>query len=436
MRILHVTDNYLPARGGLERTVSTIAQGQAAAGHEVAVATLSRVDAPASEVLGGVEVHRLDGWIRHLRRFAADPGHQYHPTFADPRLVAALQKLVDRFAPDVVHAHGWMLYSIARVRRAPGTALVVGLHDFSLICANKALLRAGAVCEGPELFRCLRCSVATYGAAKGAPLALGLAGQRGVHERVDLFVANSSYVADVSASGSGIPRERIVVVPVPLPHDVAAAAASDVPRPSFLPDGDFVLFVGALGRHKGLDVLLEAHARLDPPVPLVILGIPRRDSPSCDRPGVLVRRDVPHEQVMACWRAAAVGAAPSVCAEAFGLVALEGMAAGTPMVVSAVGGLQEVVEPGVSGLVVPPGDPAALATALRRLLDDPELRASMGTAGIRRARNYGLSAMLPELQQCYAEARRRAGAGSVRPSGPRSGPATPPDVSGSEGFRA
>ena len=403
MRILHVCDNYPPAGGGLERTVSTIASAQSAAGHDVAVATLSRADAPARELMDGVEVYRLDGWIRHLRRFSADPGHQYHPTFADRRLVAALQDLVDRFAPDVVHVHGWILYSVARVRRRPGTALVVGLHDFSLICSNKTLLRAGAVCEGPQLLRCLHCSTATYGPAKGVPIALGLAGAGGVHDEVDLFVANSAYVADVSARGSGVPRERIAVVPSPVPDDIVDPDRGR-PRPEFLPSGDFVLFVGAMGRHKGLDVLLDAHELLDPPVPLVILGIPRRDSPSCERPGVVVRQNVPHSEVMAAWRAATVGAAPSVCAEAFGLVAVEAMAAGTPMVVSAVGGLQEVIEPGVTGFVVPPGDAAALANALQKVLDDQGLRASMAEAGGRRARRFVLSAVLPQLEAWYERA--------------------------------
>lgn len=406
MRILHVTDNYPPARGGLERTISTIAQAQAANGHEVAVATLSRPDSPDAEAVAGVQVHRLDGWIKHLRRFAADTGHQYHPTFHDPRLVRALQRLVDTLAPDVVHVCGWIFYSVARLRLPTATALVLGLHDFSLICANKTLLRDGAVCHRAGVAACVRCSLGTYGAVKAVPLVLGLTSRGAVYERVHLFVANSGYVADISALGSGVARERFTVVASPLADHEALDGAGV--RPAFLPDGDFVLFVGAMGRHKGLDVLLEAHAKLSSPVPLVILGIPRRDSPPCDRPGVIVQQNVPHDEVMACWRAAAVGVVPSVCAEAFGRVAVEGMAAGTPMVVSAVGGLQEVVEQGVTGLIVPPGSPGVLARALDTVLGDRGLRASMGSAGKVRARRYLLSTVLPEFQECYERALRLA----------------------------
>lgn len=401
LRVLHVTDNYHPARGGLESAVSTLAAALAVRNHEVWVATLSRSDAPPYECIDGVGVHRLTGWIERARRFAADAGHQYHPTFRDPGLVRSLQELVDRFQPHVVHVHGWILYSTLPLRLPARTALVVSLHDFSLVCAKKTLLRGGRVCEGPSLRSCVPCASATYGASKGVPTALGLLGKRNAHQGVHQYIANSSYVAATTAATSGISRERIAVVPSPVPDSVLATGGV---RPAFLPEGEFILFVGAMGTHKGLDVLLDAHQRLSRGLPMVILGLPRADSPNCDRPGVLLVENAPHEVVMASWRAATVGVVPSVCAEAFGLVAVEGMAAGTPMVVSAVGGLQEVVEPEVTGLVVPPGSRDALRSAIDRLISDPALRIAMGKEGRVRAQRYTVSEVVPQFEDRYREA--------------------------------
>jgi glycosyltransferase involved in cell wall biosynthesis len=79
---------------------------------------------------------------------------------------------------------------------------------------------------------------------------------------------------------------------------------------------------------------------------------------------------------------------PSTWAEAFGLAALEPMAHGIPVIASNAGGLPEVVVDGETGLLVPPGDEAALEAALRRLLDDPAERIRMGENGRRRAATY------------------------------------------------
>lgn len=405
--VLHVTDNYPPAGGGLERAVSTMATAWQAAGHQAEVATLSRADAPAEEVLDGIPVHRLDGYVRHLRRFAADPGHQYHPTFRDPRLTRRLQELVDSTQPDIVHAHGWILYSALRLRLPPGTALVLSLHDFSLVCANKTLLRKGRVCDGPDPLKCLSCSLTSYGPVRGVPLAAGLLLHTKASPKIDKVIANSRYVARISATAAGIDPDSVGVVPV---SGELGSTDEAVDRPRFLPEGRFILFVGAMGPHKGLDLLLDAHQALSQPLPLVVLGYPRADSPDCDRPGVTVVTDVPHHQVLASMSAATVGVVPSVCAEAFGLVAVEGMSRGTPMIVSAVGGLQEVVENELSGLIVPPGDRRALTSALERLVADESLAARLGNGARLRAQDYTMTAALPRLSAYYAEALSSAAA--------------------------
>lgn len=91
--------------------------------------------------------------------------------------------------------------------------------------------------------------------------------------------------------------------------------------------------------------------------------------------------------------------------EPFGLINLEAMACETPVVASAVGGILEVVEDGKTGLLVPPAKPEALAQALTRVLENPELGARMGRAGRKRVEEkFSWVSVAERTEQVYAEA--------------------------------
>jgi glycosyltransferase involved in cell wall biosynthesis len=167
------------------------------------------------------------------------------------------------------------------------------------------------------------------------------------------------------------------------------------------------MFVGALGPHKGVDVLLDAYRRMRHKPPLVLIGTPRADTPPIDDlDGVIVARNVPFAQVMAAWMRASVAIVPSVWAEPLGQVAVEAMLVGKPVVASDVGGLRDVVRHGVTGLMVPPSDPGALAEAIDGLLDNPELRQRMGEAGRVRARQFEARTVTPRLLEVFQDALR------------------------------
>jgi glycosyltransferase involved in cell wall biosynthesis len=407
LRVLQVSDGYPPATGGLERVVQLLAKELVAQGHPTTVATLTRPDAPVHETQDGVDVRRLNGYTRHLRRFAADPSHFFHPTCPDPQLVRRLEELVEEVRPDIVHAHGWILNSCLSLRLPASTALVATLHDYGLGCAKKTMIEhesLDAMCEGPKLSRCLGCTTAFYGAVKGPALALGLRHSRRRMGHVSLFMPISSAVR--SASLDGIAPEKISQIPSFVP-DAIFDSTRYADRPAFLPAEPFVLFVGALGEHKGVGLLLEAHQRMSHTVPLVMIGAIRADTPKLTGTGarpVLVRTNTPHDQIMASFAAATVAVVPSRWQEPLGLVAIEAMAAGTPVVATRVGALPEVVAHEHSGLVVPPGDADALASALDRLVGDPELQRTYGSTGRTRAWAYAASKTVPTIIEGYRRA--------------------------------
>ena len=110
------------------------------------------------------------------------------------------------------------------------------------------------------------------------------------------------------------------------------------------------------------------------------------------------------------FRTADVFCAPSTGQESFGIVLLEAMAAGLPVVASDIHGYKRVVQRNVSGLLVEPKDARALEAALERLLEDPALRASLGDAGARRAPEFDWSHVTEQLVSLYEEVIQARGA--------------------------
>lgn len=147
-----------------------------------------------------------------------------------------------------------------------------------------------------------------------------------------------------------------------------------------------ILFVGADFARKGGQVLLDAFGRL-PVGSAELVLVTRSDVPAT--PGVTVHRGLrPNDPaLMELYRTSHVFALPS-SAEAFGIAAVEASASGLPVVAARVGGLADIVDDGTSGYLVEPDDTAALADALRRLVDDPALRQRMGAAARRRAEEH------------------------------------------------
>ena len=200
---------------------------------------------------------------------------------------------------------------------------------------------------------------------------------------VDRVVGVSKDLALSTERQLGLPRDSVAVV-------YNGIEMRERGRDATRPRGRFI--VGGIGRMteaKGFDLLVRSLVYI-PEVVLVLVG----DGESRNELESLAGRIGVSDRIiwhgwsetpwMDCWRFDAVVIPSRV--EGFGLVAVEAMMVGTPVVAAAVGGLPEVVDDEESGLLVPPGDPAAIATALRRLADDEDLRNRLGRAGAVAAR--------------------------------------------------
>ncbi|GAB6048156.1 hypothetical protein JCM19379_19840 [Methyloparacoccus murrellii] len=202
-----------------------------------------------------------------------------------------------------------------------------------------------------------------------------------------------------------------------LPNAIDLAAVQLAPRRDWRreldlpPTARLVGFVGRLAHVKGVDVLLRAAASLTadrPDVHWVVVGdgSERAELESLAEAlglsaAVHFVGAVAREDIYSAIKGFDIGVMPSRPGlEGFGLSALEAMACGVPLVASAVDALPEVVLDGETGILAPPGEPVALAAALRKLLDDPALADRLRDRALRHvAGNYGLAAYRARLAE-------------------------------------
>lgn len=221
--------------------------------------------------------------------------------------------------------------------------------------------------------------------------------------RLAAHVAVGERSADELAALTGLPRESFRV----LYNGVPDVALEPLPRPV---EGRIVGSLGRLERQKGFDVLVRALAELEGVTAVVVGDGAEREAllRLARELGVGERLLMPgrSEEARRWLTAFDVFTVPSR-AEGLPLVIVEAMLAGLPVVASDVGSIPEAVVDGETGLLVPPEDPAALAAALRRLLESPDAARAMGERGRARARErFTVEAMVASYEALYREVTR------------------------------
>ena len=390
MKLAQLSTRYPPGPGGVERHVHEISRRFVARGHDVAAfaTDLYReypwqplpATVPRRETMDGVRVHRLPAWTL--------PGELHYPFFR------GLGRALGAERPELLHAHTYGTNHAAvarRYARRTGVPYVLTAHFHPIWSIYGGWLRHR-----------LR---AFYDRVLAGPI---------VRDAATVIVQSHEEERLLRSTGVPLPRTAIVppgYTPLPAPPEGDRPFARSVGV-----EGPFVLFVGRLASNKGLLPLLDAFhglAREDPTARLVLVGEDGGERArvqarvrALDLGGrVILPGFVADERLLAsAFREARVSVLPSEY-EAFGLVLLESLAQGTPVIASRVGGIPEFVEDGKAGLLVPPLDAAKLEEALARVWSDPALRTTLGTFGRDHVvPRYSWDRVVDSLLEVYQEA--------------------------------
>ncbi|HEY1741285.1 MAG TPA: glycosyltransferase [Acidimicrobiia bacterium] len=372
--------------------VSSLASALAQAGVECDVFTRRTANEPdVIEVEPGLRVLHLDAGPRapiakeqlvaHLGEFAA-------------RARTVIDEQESGY--DILHGHYWMSGAVAhRLKHELDLPLVSTFHTLALVKAAAGIVDVAA---SPEHDRAqaerdiVRCSDLVLASTE--------------LERRDLV---SRYGADpdrIEVLAPGVDHERF------RPDDRLVARR----RLGIAPDEGIVLFAGRIQPLKGADLAVRAVAELgDGSTRLILVGDP--SGPDGERELQRVRAlahtlgiehrvqftgAVAHDALAAYYRAADVCIVPSH-SESFGLVALEAASCGTPVVASAVGGLQSIVDDGVTGYLVDSREPHAYAAVVGKLLGDRAHAGAMGRAAAIAARRYSWHITAARLRRLFGD---------------------------------
>jgi phosphatidyl-myo-inositol alpha-mannosyltransferase len=371
VRIVQVCPYSWSARGGVQTHVRHLARHLTQRGHDVRVLAAGPLDGASCGRTTDIDVELIGASIR------VPFNGSIAPICLQARAIREVRRALDAFRPDIVHVHEPFVpaVSLAAVRWAPAP-VVATFHAHCPPSLDGCLYSLAA--------QCLKSTV----------------------KRMAVRVGVSRAAAISAAVRLG---DTVRVVPNGVDVETLAAA-----NPARFGAGRTILFVGRLDRRKGFDVAVRAFARLCDryeDLLFVVAGTgPCRGDADAVSPAVRRRivmlGEVDDERLPSVYAAADVFVAPAVGCESFGLVLLEAMAAGAPIVASAIDGYREVVRADVDALLVRPRDEDALAGAISRVLDSPELAGRLACAARARARQFAWSVVVNTLERAYRSAAR------------------------------
>jgi phosphatidylinositol alpha-mannosyltransferase len=347
--------------GGVQVHVRELGERLLARGHDVVALTPARA-------------HPTAQWVRSVGTPLNVPYNASNaPISPWPRTAQRVRSALREFEPDVVHAHEPLTPSASMF------AVLAGVAP----------------------------SIATFhsGAERSRLFDMASPALRRVARRLAVSVA-------VSERAASFVRTRVGGSFRVIPNGVDLERWERAEPADLGPAGRRILFVGRLHERKGFPTLVSAFSILAAErddVRLVVAGDGEDRTaierlPAAVRDRVMMLGAVRNEDLPPVHAACDVFAAPSVGGESFGMILVEAMAAGLPVVASDIPGYDEVVADGIDGLLVPPRAPVSLAEAIGRVLDDGALAARVGEAARARARRFDWSVVTEELEEAYRDA--------------------------------
>lgn len=416
MFIVLAAPHYPPRNiGGTEFFVQALARWLHGRGHRVEVVCVEQI---ASGLFPRVSarVDRSEGFPVHRLtvRWRAGP-LGLRDRFDNPAMGLWFKAFFHSRQPDLFHLHSGYLLTVAPLRAAmkAGLPTVVSLHDLWFLCAHHTLLRpSGRLCPGPEEpAGCAYCWLSQSRRYRWLESALGRLGRPHPHraagrllnawppfgpwvrtmaERLQTTMGLLNRVSAIHVTSTflerqhrafGMRSERVYRIPGFPPAEVR-------PGPDRRdPTGLHVIYLGQIAPHKGVHVLVEGvrrAKRMAPPGRTLRLTLYGNDQafPAYARslrkaigedPEIRLAGVLPRERIGEALAEADLLAVPSIWPENMPLAVLEALAAGVPVLASEIGGLPELIQHGVNGWQVPPGDADAIAAALVRFLEAPEV---------------------------------------------------------------
>jgi phosphatidylinositol alpha-mannosyltransferase len=364
MKVVQVTQSYHPRPGGVTEHVDHVTRELRRRGHKATVVTADfghgcaeqpdvvRIGRNVLFPINGAWVNMTVGW--NLQR--------------------ELARVLDSLQPDVIHTHCPLAPTLPLMTllAAPASSLVVGTFHAA---ASRSL--------GYRMFGAVLDKLAA---------------------RLDVRIAVSD--AARSLAESYFPGDYIIV---PNGVDCERFSPRHQPLEDFEDDAFNILFVGRMDKRKGLKYLFRAVAlaakRTSQRLRLIVVGddgprrhlLPRID----DGVEVVFAGVVDRDQVPRYYATGDMFCSPAIDRESFGIVLLEAMASGLPVVATAIRGYLTILRPEQNALVVPPKDPMALCDAIVRMAEDEPLRWRLRKAGLRFAQSYRWKRVVDHLEEVY-----------------------------------
>lgn len=416
MRILFLCDLHDYGLGSSIRQMYQQARLLRAEGQEVLVVSCTQegeereieVDGTAVRLLPSSYPVRFRAWV----------------SLDNPRVREPLQRILESWQPDVVHAqliHAHLGYASLTAARRSGAGVVFSAHDAMTFCYQKlTCFHGGEEHRGQKkdyqayAAKCIPCQRFRFRPGRNRAI------RRVLARDVDRFITVSDELG-TAVRANGIRVDRTIYNAIPLEESLPADRVAAFRAKHGLEGKQVLAIGGRLHEQKGVSALFRMLAQLAPSRPdlrLIVMGkreLYDAEFASLARELGVHDRVVPTgwlagEDLNAAYACADVFVTPSICFDTFGLVNLEAMAQGRPVVASSFGGLPEVVEDGVTGFVENPFSIESFTARLAELLDDPTRAAAMGEAGRQRLLSlFGMERLHAEFLEEYEQVRRRSG---------------------------
>jgi glycosyltransferase involved in cell wall biosynthesis len=407
MRIL-IANNFFGPFGGAELAMFLIYQLLRKEGHDVAFFAVNKqplfeTNYPFSQYFPQyTDFDELKGFGSKLKMLPK--------LFYNPESESKMRAFLRDFKPDLVHCgnlHYHLTPSVLKACQRENIPVVMTLHDPRMMCPAGTLMQnSESYCQDQPCLngsplncinhRCYNKSLLHSGLVTAEFLYKDL---HGLYKTVSHFIAPSEALRTL-AGKAGLDKQRISVI-----NNCLAPEFMDIlPAEQY---GNYFLYVGRLSPEKGVKYLIEAMRNLPPTVALRIIGTGPEEAQlkaqAADMPNVQFLGFMAREELIVEYRHCIASIIPSKWFEVFGLTAIETFACGRPVIGSRIGGIQEIIDEGETGFLVPLESSEALSQAMMALIESPELAQHLGKQALKKARRvYAPSLHIARMLALYS----------------------------------